>query len=54
MGESHNRKVVDDRIADLPTWPVDNRQQAMTAFYNLAFQPDRLDAQWQLRRFSAI
>jgi hypothetical protein len=43
MDESPNRKVVNDRIADLPTRPVDNRQQAMTAFYNLAFQPDRVD-----------
>jgi hypothetical protein len=43
MNESHNRKLVDDRIADLSKWPVDNRQQAMTAFYNLAFQPDRVD-----------
>jgi hypothetical protein len=43
MDESSNRKVVNDRIADLPTSPGDNRQQGMTAFYNLAFQPDRVD-----------
>jgi hypothetical protein len=43
MDESQNRKVVDDRIADLPSWPVDIRQQALTIFYNLAFRPDRVD-----------
>jgi hypothetical protein len=31
------------RIADLATWPINERQGALTEFYNLVYHPDRVD-----------